>query len=209
MVKFLVMMVMVTLALGFGADVAAQDEPTAFVTNTPQGAAVVGGDVGGLVGGDEAGLSDETVAVVVDLLESGQATLVEVMQQQNTITFVFVVVVVGAAIVAVYKMAASRVPMPVFEQMQGLAKDVIGTIEKEAERRLAQAQATPSRLDDAGFGLMLSFLREVKGLVGAPTGGVAGVPPEGLSEVQRMYAAWAKGLTYDPAARPDADDGLG
>lgn len=212
---FMIVMMVLALLLGANTVVLAQDdgaEPTAVVELTAEAGDETGGATGSETPGD-GGLSDDAIVVVVDLLKDGQETLVGVMQQQNTITFVFVIVVVSAAIFAVYKMAASRVPLPVFEQMQTLAKEVIVTMEEEAKRRLELAKQTTTKLDDAGFGLMLSFLREMKGLVGAPLEGVPTSPGngiEGMSEVQRMYSAWAKGMAFDPAARPETEsEGLG
>lgn len=213
----MVLMVMVALVLSVNVTFA-QDEgedstwPTAEASAVPALSDVVaGGDVS-----DVGGLSDETVAVVVDLLKDGQETVVGAIQAQNTLSFVILVVVVCAALFVVYKAAAGRVPIAVFEQMRTLSKDVVDAFEREAQRRLEIAKLTPSKLDDAGFAMILSLLREAKGLVGSvPAGGGDGVVsapslpavPTSLDELQRMYKAWGLGLTYDPNAKPPDGDG--
>lgn len=211
-----ILMVVLTLVLSVNVSFA-QDEgedstwPTAEVTGVPALPDVVAG--GGDEVNDVGGLSGETVAVVVDLLRDGQETVVGAIQAQNTANFVILVIVVCAALFAVYKAAAGRVPLAVFEQMRTLSKDVVDTFEREAQRRLEIAKLTPSKLDDAGLGLLLSLLREAKGLVGSvPAAGDVTTPPGGVplvagGDIQAMFKAWSQGMVYDPNAKPPDGDG--
>lgn len=214
--KHLIFVVAMLVMLCVGWSASAQDEgeestwPTAEASAIPALSDVVaGGDVS-----DVGGLSDETVAVVVDLLKDGQETVVGAIQAQNTLSFVILVVVVCVALFAVYKAAAGRVPLAVFEQMRTLSKDVVDTFEREAQRRLEIAKLTPSKLDDAGFAMILSLLREAKGLVGSvPAGGDGlptppnGVPLVGGGDLSAMFKAWSQGMAYDPNAKPPDGDG--
>lgn len=214
----MVLMVMVALVLSVNVTFA-QDEGEDSTWPTVEASAVPalpdvasGGDVS-----DVGGLSDETVAVVVDLLRDGQATVVGAIQTQNTANFVIIVIVVGLSVLAVYKAAAGRVPLIVFEQMQTLSKQVVDTFEREAERRLELAKLTPSKLDDAGFAMILSLLREAKGLVGSVPAVGEGLPtpPNGVplmagGDLSAMFKAWNQGMAYDPNAKvPDGDGSAG
>lgn len=213
----LALMVLVCISGSVGVVLAQDeaDEPTAFVTNTPEGAAVVveatdEAAAGGLV--NETGLSDPSVGVVLDFLREGYDGLVETLQTQSNIMFVVIAGLFILFVAGVLWVSANRAPMPVFDQMQTVFKDVVSVMEKEAERRYELAKATPTKLDDLGFGALVSILKQLGVVVGPPPtpDGLPSSPVAGLgdiSEVQRMYAAWRAGQVYDPSARPDDEPG--